>query len=128
MNTVARRSGRSEGLTGRWVLLVWVGLLTGLQGHYRVMDRRWHPNLAHGSSLAAFGCLHGPSATAEQWRSIAGVGKRLAVELAQHCRDAPCSAAQPPQGLRGLGPVLTDRVSRTLCAEPPADVTSSQAI
>lgn len=122
-----RRAAQRDELTRRLVVVVWVCLLTGLQGHRRRVDRSWQAELARGSTLAALGCLRGATASVEQWRSIAGVGKRLASELARHCRHARCSASHPPQGVRGLGPVLSGRVGQMLCAELPIAPTASQA-
>ncbi len=127
MTLLPRRSGAADPLTTRLVVVAWVCLSTALLGHSRGVDRSWPVAQARGSSLAARGCLHGRSASPEQWRSIAGVGKRLAVGLAEHCRHAPCTAAHPPQGVPGLGPVLGERVAQMLCAELPAAASPSAA-
>lgn len=125
MTARAPGAGPRDALTTRLVVLAWLCLLTGLQGHQRRMDRSWPAEQARGSSLAALGCLRGRTATPEQWRSIPGVGKRLAADLAGHCRLANCSAAHPPQGVKGLGPVLSERVGQMLCADLPVAITGS---
>ncbi len=72
-----------------------------------------------GSQLPARGCIDGKSASIEDYRGVPGIGPRLAAALVEHCRQTHCVRGSPPEGVKGLGPVLAGRLGLALC--PPAE-------
>jgi hypothetical protein len=77
-------------------------------------------HLATGAHLPRLGCIDAATATERDFRSIPGVGTRLARDLLQHCRAAPCTPRHLPVGVRGVGPVLTVRLGALLCERRPS--------
>lgn len=107
----------ADPIVGRWlVVIVGAVLAHGVASSTPPPQRR---TATEGAQLPRRGCLAGAEASERDFRTIPGVGKRLAGELVRHCRAAPCTPRQPAVGVRGVGPVLAGRLAAVFCDVTP---------
>ncbi len=69
-----------------------------------------------GGQLARSGCLDPATADLEDWRTVPGISRAVGLRLQTHCRTHTCARGSPIAGVSGVGPVLSARLAKLLCA------------